>query len=266
MECERPYYEPSPHRPLLFYIIFGVKEQELEVSRERHRVDGFPAGLAFRFYRRAADGAYMDALTGGAMGRVLDRQNHALYETLRASETWAVLRGEPEEDEDLRYLRNAVGFVQAALDGGGAGVLDVQTLTLYSPEDWETLIFAPDIEPILHTVILASPAEDGTVWLHTRGMRKFGRPDISMEGVGPREVSQAGLVINQMIYYGALGVIFHRPAKLHTTSGEAYIVDPTLVEDYDNPDFNNAYYRVFWIMCQPVDPEDGGGKSKFRFY
>ena len=145
MECERPYYENSPHRPLLFYVIFGVKEQELEVSKERHRVDGFPAGLEFRFYRRTEDGAYMDALTCGAMGRVLDRQNHDLYETLCASDTWAVLRGEPEEDSDLRYLRNAVGFVQAALDGGGAGVLDVQTFTLYSPLDWENLIFAPEI-------------------------------------------------------------------------------------------------------------------------
>lgn len=42
-------------------------------------------------------------------------------------------------------------------------------------------------------------------------MRKFGRPDISMEGVDEDKIDHAVQVINQMIYYGALGVFFPDP-------------------------------------------------------
>ena len=37
MNFERPYYEDINYHPLMFYVIFGAKE-ELEISRERHKI------------------------------------------------------------------------------------------------------------------------------------------------------------------------------------------------------------------------------------
>ena len=45
MDYERPYYEDLNYHPLLFYVVFGVEDEELSVSRERHHMDEFPEGL-----------------------------------------------------------------------------------------------------------------------------------------------------------------------------------------------------------------------------
>ncbi|MFR3783099.1 MAG: hypothetical protein ACLTXR_04695 [Clostridia bacterium] len=45
MNYERPYYEDINYHPLMFYVVFGAKEEELEISRERHNIDEIPEGL-----------------------------------------------------------------------------------------------------------------------------------------------------------------------------------------------------------------------------
>ena len=57
--------------------------------------------------------------------------------------------------------------------------------------------------------------EDGNIWLHTRGLRKFGRPDISIENVPESEENKVVRIANQMIYYSSLGVLFNKKVKLH---------------------------------------------------
>lgn len=42
--------------------------------------------------------------------------------------------------------------------------------------------------------------KDGNIWLHTRGLRKFGRPDISIENIHESDVDKAVRVANQMIF------------------------------------------------------------------
>lgn len=142
---------------------------------------------------------------------------------------------------------------------GAVAVLDLLTFTLFSAEEWTKKIFDPGFTPYSHTVILASEEEDDSIWLHTRGMRKFGRPDISMEKVLKSDVQNASQVVNQMIFYGALGVFFSKPVKLHTHSGMSCIVMPKFIEDMDNPDFNNSYYQILWSECQLEDKKDEEG-------
>lgn len=71
-----------------------------------------------------------------------------------------------------------------------------------------------------------------------------------MEKLSENEIDNAVRVINQMIYYSVLGVFFSRHVKLHTHNGLTYIVKPAFVEDLDNPDFNNSYYRILWDECE----------------
>lgn len=250
MGYERPHYEDLNYHPFLFYVAFGVDTANLEVSRERHRVDGFPNGLDFSLLKKPENGEYMDALIGGTLGKVLNNKYQHLYESIRETDKWAVIRGEVQKDSDLHYMRNAIGFVQALIEKGAIGVLDLLTFTLYTPSEWTSKIFKPEFDPYSHVVILTSEMEDDSVWLHTRGLRKFGRPDVSMEKVPQNDIDNACRVINQMIFYGALGAFFSRPVKLHTHNGLTCIVTPELIEDLDNPDFNNSYYRVIWDECK----------------
>lgn len=245
MGYERPYYRESAFRPFLFYSVFGAGRGELKVSRQRHRVDEFPEGLEITMLERQKHGAYMDDLLSGTLGDVLRRSEPAVYEAGRTANRWAVIRGEPQKDTDLGYLRNSVGFVQALLETGGDGVMDLQTLTLYTPEKWKRQIFEPELDPCAHVVILVSEMEDGKLWLHTRGMRKFGRPDIGMENVPGNMTGPAKQIVDQMIHYSALGALFTAPAKLHTAD-RVWQVRPVLTGSVDDPDFNNVHYCVRW--------------------
>lgn len=253
MGYERPYYTDLNYHPLLFYVIFGVKDEELVVSRKKHHVDEFPEGLDCFYYQKPQNSEYMESIIGGNLGGVLKNSNPVLYEEIKHTDKWAVIRGEARQDNSMDYMRNVIGYIQAFMENGALGVLDLQTFTLYAPNEWENKIFSREFGPYDHVVILTSEENDG-MWLHTRGMRKFGRPDISMENVGKNNVDEAAMVINQMIYYGALGVFFSQPTKLHTYSGNAYVVTPEFVNDFDNSDFNNAYYRIDWQECENKFP------------
>lgn len=251
MGYERPYYTDLNYHPLLFYVIFGVKDEKLVVSRKKHNVDGFPEGLSCSYCRKSENGEYMESVIGGDLGGVMKKSNHTLYEKIKCADKWAIISGEAVQDNDLNYMRNVIGYIQAFMENGAFGVLDLQTFTLYTPDEWKNKIFLREFSPYDHVVILTSEENDG-MWLHTRGMRKFGRPDISVENVGKNDVEEVAQVINQMIYYGALGIFFAQPTKLHTYSGNAYIVRPEFVNDFDNVDFNNAYYRIDWQECEPA--------------
>lgn len=253
MNYERPYYEDLNYHPLLFYVVFGVKDEYLKVSKSRHHVDEFPAGLECVFNQKPDNEAYMSEMLGGTLGDILAEKNPDLYERIQQTDKWAIIGGEVVQDSDLNYMRNVIGFVQAFLDEGAIGVLDLQTFTLFSAEEWEQGIFGQEFDPYQHVTILVSEVVEGIYWLHTRGMRKFGRPDIGIENVDAEEIEDAAQVINQMIYYGSLGAFFSRATKLHTHTGKAYIVKPEFVEDFDNPDYNNAYYQLLWQDCELVE-------------
>ena len=39
---KREYYQDIGYKPFLFYLVFGVSAEELEVSQKRHKVDELP--------------------------------------------------------------------------------------------------------------------------------------------------------------------------------------------------------------------------------
>ena len=105
-----------------------------------------------------------------------------------------------------------------------------------------------------HVKNLISKMDDGNIWLHTRGLRKFGRPDISIENVPESEEAKAVRVANQMIFYSAQGMLFNKKVKLHPYKDkeEAIIINPEFIEDYENIDFNNAYCKLLWEECEQI--------------
>ncbi|MGN0700889.1 MAG: hypothetical protein ACI4J8_07810 [Oscillospiraceae bacterium] len=250
MNFERPYYIDIGMRPMLFYIIFGVNDQNTVISRERHRVDAAPEGLEFQLLNREQHGDYIDSLLSSVYGEVLREKKPELFDRVKECSGWTILRGELAEDSSLDYLRNTIGFVQAFCENGGVGVLDLQTISLYSPEEWNDRFFSADFDPIEHTVFMVSRAENNLAFVHTRGMRKFGRPDIGIENIPWEEVDDAALVAEQMVRYGAMGAVFTDGAVFCISGGKRYSVNPEFVPDFDNDDYNNAFYKVDWTQCE----------------
>ena len=255
MSYERPYYVPTKYRPQLFYYVFGVESTDLTISRQRHQVTEIPRGMEYVIIERDQHQEYMDAALADPLGKLLRERDPALFERVRGTERWALVRGELPEDGDLGYIKNCVGILQAFLDGGAIAVLDLLTFTLYSAEDFTERFFNKPFNGFDHVVILYSETENGELWLHTRGMRKFARPDISIEHVDPEELSWAEGVAKQLIFYGVQGAFFpDKRIKLHISPEEAFIVRPALVDDPDNDDFNNVYYKLLWEDCARLLP------------
>ena len=55
------------------------------------------------------------------------------------------------------------------------------------------------------TAPLVSEEGRGTSWYHTRGMRKYGRPDLSVHGVGAAHADGVTLMIERFVEYYHLG-------------------------------------------------------------
>ena len=240
---ERKYYEDIGYKPFLFYVVFGVSGEDLEVSREKHKVDELPEGLDIRTFTREDQGEWIDGWFTGTYGSVLKEADSSLFEICKKAEVCTVLQGSIVNDSTLDYMRNAIGIIQAFIDKGAVGILDPQVITLYSPAQWTEKFFDKEVNAQNHVMILNSKDDDG-YWLHTRGMAEFGRPDIGISNVPEEKIQIYEQLIGQMIYYGGQGVFFEKDTRLHISAGRAYVVRPEFVNDFENEDYNNAYYNV----------------------
>lgn len=240
---KRKYYQDIGYKPFLFYVIWGVSGEDLEVSQQKHKVDELPEGLDIRTFTREMHGEWIDGWFSGAYETVLKETDPDLFDLCMGAGKCAVLQGSVKNDSTLDYMRNTIGIIQAFIDKGALGILDPQTITLYSPEQWTERFFDKEINAQNHVMILYSREADG-YWLHTRGMAEFGRPDIGIFGVSEDKVSDYKQIVDQMIYYGGQGVFFDTDTRLHTFSGKTFVIHPEFVNDFENEDYNNAYYNV----------------------
>lgn len=91
-------------------------------------------------------------------------------------------------------------------------------------------------------VVLASPEREGT-WLHTRGMLKFGRPDLSMRGVARGSEGLYLELFNRFIAFQALGGVIEEGQEVRMAG-----LDSGLrcyhAGSPDDPDFNNLHVEI----------------------
>ena len=127
------------------------------------------------------------------MAQLARESNPAAWQLALAAPQQLVIRGQIADPTSLDYLRDTIGVVAASLEGGGAAVFDPQILTVFGADEWRAQFFEDAFETTKHAVILVSPQDDGRVWLHTRGMRVFGRPDLSLPRRAPRRIGRIAI-------------------------------------------------------------------------
>ena len=240
---ERKHFKDINYKPFLLLVIFGAAGDKLQVSAIKHHVDGFPEGLEMHGLNRDDHADYIDGFLSGTFGVVLSSQDPETFAKCKDAHDCVIIKGEIVKDDTLDYMRNLIGIVKAFFDQGAAGVLDSSTFTLYSDEAWTDKFFEKDVNAQNHAVVIVS--EDGDdIWVHTRGLLAFGRPDLSMHAADKAGAEECHQIMNQMIFYSGEGVFFNGEFKLHTHDGHDYKVRSEFVEDFDNDDYNNAYCNV----------------------
>ncbi len=245
---ERIHFEPGGAPPMVFYAAFGEFGDALPLTRE-YRSDGLPEGVEITTYEREESPDVFESFLDGHFGRFLAAQLPDQEAAVRDAPECMVLIGGIHQADTLDYLRDTVGLLTCALDHGAVGLLDVQALRWWNRPDWRTTIFEPAAPvPVRHVVTLISettePGLNESFWLHTHGLRKFGRADLSIHDVKRNELTTVTQLFNQLIEQLALGAILPDGQELEM------IGLPKLTcwygGGYDDPVFNNLHVELNW--------------------
>jgi hypothetical protein len=194
-DWSRPLFKPNGRQALLFYFIPGQAPTDgLNLSKSRHHVDDFPQELEVTAQTRAdAPEWFASFFARPGLGADLDQVFGAEAATVSAAALGTVVRGTFAEVSSLDYLRNSVGVVSAVVDQGGLGVLDLSAARWWSRAEWcqhfiEDANF--DIRKFVRIIVTDDDHQHPGLWMHTRGMVKFGRPDLQIKHIpGPWEAN-----------------------------------------------------------------------------
>lgn len=239
---ERIFDKQEGYAPFLYYVIFGIQPEDITIQKHIDDVLEIPETLEFAAFSRHNEeqAAYMNNFTSNALGGLLEKQDAQLFAQVKACTNCVVVSGNIQQDHTLAYLHNTIRIVKAAAKKGIA-VLDLLTLQWYTIEQWQQFS-SNEFNVYDHVQVFVSQEGDG-VWLHTRGMLKYGRPDISITKIPKPKTHEMKLLVDQMIYYEAMGAMLLQPAKFKTSMG-CYEVHLIFYNDFENYDFNNAFIEV----------------------
>jgi len=245
-EWERSLWQPGGGDAFLFYAVFGTMPSAFEIDARRYRTSGLPEGVEVRHFSRQQKPAYVSHFTEGEAWDQVVTEQPALAQQILASPDLIVVAGAVKDPDSLSYLRNTIGVVTYILDHQGVAALDLQTMSWYSRDRWREWIFdSSTFVPYRHAVILVSQEDHdpALAWFHTRGMRKFGRPDISVHDVPSAENDVVAELCNRFSALQALGEL--------VPEGQAVYMDElpwsgTIRHggDMDDIDFNNVHIEV----------------------
>ncbi|MDR3639351.1 MAG: hypothetical protein P4L84_36455 [Isosphaeraceae bacterium] len=244
----RPYYEGPAGKPFLFYVVYGSFSHAAALDAEHYRSNGVYPGLTLAHYGQEHHAEVLDGFREGYPWDDLLRRDPALAHRTREAEECLILQGELDDQADLNYLRDTVGLLAFLLDHGGVVVFDPQIFRWWGADAWRQHVFEPAAAiPGRHVVILNSEEEADaagpSTWFHTRGMRKFGRPDVSVHNV-PAQYQEAIVdLCDRFITLQAFGGNVPEGQEIQMNHLPAGLVCRH-EGDVDDPDFNNSHIEI----------------------
>lgn len=244
---ERKHYVAGGGDPTLFYVVYGRIDASVSMSRTKYRSNGAPDGINVMSYGSNSHAEVPGSFRVGYLWDEFVADDPELAATVGGCEHCMILHGTPTDSTTLDYLRDSVGLVTYLIDRGGCAVYDPFMFRWWKPSEWKQRIFDPAAAvPSHHTVILVSEENDSSLkWFHTRGMRKFGRPDVSVHNVTSDLEDGVIDLCNRLIEYQAFGHVVQDGQQVKMAS----LPSGGVLQhrgDLDDPDFNNVYLEVSW--------------------
>ncbi len=239
----RPLYTPGGGEAFLLYYVFGQLPRELAPPREAYRIHALPAEL--RVSRHAAsDPRAREVLAQPLFAHQLAQSSAALQAAVRAAPDCLLIHGQFRDPSSLDYLRDTTGLLAYLFDQGAIAVLDAFRITWWEKEAFRAKIFLPDSPAPLDQVLLLGAEDQGEkAWLHTRGMRKFGRPDLSLHGVTAAEHEAAVEMIGKLVQLLAKGALLPEGQSLQFSGGSGDLICRHQ-GSVDDPEFHNVHIEL----------------------
>lgn len=242
-QWQRPAWQEGDYPPFLFTVIYGSTTIDVPVDAKRYRTRGLPESVEAHAFHRATHADYLrTSFEEGYAWDAFLREDPKLANAVRKSPGAIAFSGEVKDSTSLLYLRDVIGMTAYLLDHGGVAVYDTLTFTWFRPDVWKKQFFEPDaVKPQDHVRILYSNESDG-LWLHTRGLLKFGRPDLSVRGVAAQHLETAGRMINELIDLQVAGTFLREELGIRDPNLGRFVV--RYEGDRDDPEFNNVHIEL----------------------
>jgi len=218
-----------------------------------YRSNGPPAGLSVTRLDAANHDhtRIVSDLRSGPLWNELEQRDPALYAAASTAPSVLMLRGTITDPANLDYLGDTIGFVQYLLDHGGVAVLDSQIHKVWSQAAWRDEVFAAGEHSPQHHVVIVCTEAPGGLWFHTRGMRKFGRPDLSVHDTPLDKRDAVEDLLRRFIEVEALGHIIQPEQQIRVEALPAGM-SCHLCGGTDDPDFDNEHIEIKWPADTPV--------------
>lgn len=243
----RPQWQDSGGKAFLLWFVFGDFEADLAIDAQRYLTRGTPAGVDVVRYVNRELAKWDGYPLAGALGKLLWEEDARLFERATRAGECVMLRGEIADPPDLDPLRDLVGTISALVDLGGIAVVDPQTLSMFGADAWHARHARDAFNSRDHVLILCS--EDtrnaGRLHVHTRGMRKFARPDVSIRNLPPAAANLAGELAERFVDFQCAGGIV---ADGHAIELEGLPegMQARLAGELEDPEFNNRHLALHW--------------------
>ena len=243
----RPHFHKPGGRPLLFYAVYGSFGTLAGLSASTYRSQGIPAGFSLMHYGPAQHPEVLVGFREGIPWDDLQVSNASLANQIEECRECLLLRGEIEDPGDLNYFRDSVGLLTFLLDHGGIAIYDPYIFKWWEPEDWRKRIFEPaSAVPGQHVVLLTSEESDPALtWFHSRGMRKFGRPELSVHNVPAKYRDAIIDLCERFIQLQAFGGVIDEGQEIRIKNLPTGMTCHH-AGDLDDPDFNNSHVEIRW--------------------
>lgn len=240
----RSLHEPTDQRARLLYYVFGKFPASIAPSRSQYRVGSMPPELRISKHEAASPRAQA-VLAQPLFARFLSERGATFRKNVEKSPTCMLIHGEFDDPPTLDYLRDTVGLLAYLADNGASAILDAFRLRWWAPNEFKRVIFAPDDPvPLEQTLLLASEEDDG-LWIHTRGMQKFARPDLSIRGVSGQHREAVVDMITRFVELMAGGAVVPDGQEIKLASLPAGMTCRHRGDEED-PDFNNTHIEIVW--------------------
>lgn len=244
----RPRWHDSGDEAFLLWFVFGDFDTDFRIDAPKYRTRGTPAGVEVVRYKNAALEKWDGYPLAGTLGRVLYEENSRLFERAKKAGDCVMLRGSLADPSDLDALRDLVGTITALTDLGAVAVVDPQMLSMFDASTWRRRYFGDDAFVARdHVLILCNDDERhaGRLHVHTRGLRKFARPDLGIRNVPPAAANIAGELAERFVEFQALGGIVEDG---HRVEMEGAPADMSVrhAGALDDDEFNNRHLALRW--------------------
>jgi hypothetical protein len=244
----RAAWQDSGGEAFLLWFVFGDFTPDAAIDAQRYRTRGTPAGIEVVRYSNRALAQWNGYPLAGVLGRLLWEEDEALFGQAKRAGECVMLRGALADPPDLDPLRDLVGTITALVDQGGVAVVDPQMLSFFGATQWRRRYFGNDTFTARdHVLILCDADEEhaGRLRVHTRGLRKFARPDIDIRNVPAAAADAAGALASRFVSFQCDGGLVPDGHPIEV-EGVPAGMQVRHAGSLDDPAFNNRHLALRW--------------------